>query len=234
MKIKTIILDDEPLNVEILKDDLSRIEAIDVLACFYNPLKALDFLSKQNVDLVFLDIQMPQMLGTDFIRNLKSPPLIVFTTAHLDYAYEGYELNVVDYLLKPIPFNRLELAVNKVFERLGFQNTMVKDSLEGHFFVKSEYKDVKIFYDNILYIEGLKDYVKIFINTQDRPILTRANLKTIMAYLPDKHFVRVHKSYIVGLSKIKNFSSSIVSIKEKEIPIGPFYLESFNRQIEIS
>lgn len=198
-----------------------------------NPSNAIDAgnsLENAEIDLIFLDIQMPTLRGTDFLRSLKNPPMVIFTTAYEQYALEGFELNVVDYLLKPIPFDRFQQAVQKAFDLYQLhQKTMPQE--RSFFFVFSEYNKIKLFHEDILYIEGMKDYVKIYTKTQQKPILTRLNLKNIEAKLPEKGFCRVHQSFIVALDKITSFQKSKLFIEKQEIPIGEKYLAVFEKAV---
>jgi DNA-binding LytR/AlgR family response regulator len=221
MNIQCILIDDEPFALEILKDDLLAFKDIDILEKFTNPQVALDFLKENPVDLIFSDIQMPEMLGTDLLRNLEKPPLFIFTTAYQQYALEGFELNAIDYLMKPIRKERLSSALDKVRNQLELINRVGQDSLEESITITVEYKKVKLLLDEIRYIEGLKDYVKIHLKNRVRPVLTRSNLKGITSKLPDTTFVRIHNSYLVN-------NKSIVTIDETELPIGKSYADSLS------
>jgi DNA-binding LytR/AlgR family response regulator len=176
---------------------------------------------------------MPLLKGTDFLRSLSHPPLVIFTTAFNQYALEGFELNVVDYLVKPIPFDRFLKAVNRALEQYNFRKMNGAPSVahtDSFFFVHSEYKEIKIFHRDIVYIEGLKDYVKIFITSQPRPVLTRLNLKAIESRLPEDQFSRIHNSYIVSLSKITSTQKLQLFLGQRMIPIGDRYAEDFRRK----
>jgi DNA-binding LytR/AlgR family response regulator len=228
MNIQCILIDDEPFALEILKDDLLAFKDIDILEKFTNPQVALDFLKENPVDLIFSDIQMPEMLGTDLLRNLEKPPLFIFTTAYQQYALEGFELNAIDYLMKPIRKERLSSALDKVRNQLELINRVGQDSLEESITITVEYKKVKLLLDEIRYIEGLKDYVKIHLKNRVRPVLTRSNLKGITSKLPDTTFVRIHNSYLVNKSQITSYNKSIVTIDETELPIGKSYADSLS------
>lgn len=229
-KIRCIAIDDEPYALQIIADDIQKIPFLELLNVFSNALEAEQFLSKHTVDLIFLDIQMPTLTGTQFLRRLESTPMVIFTTAYEQYALEGYELNITDYLLKPVPFERFLKAANRAFE---LHLLKVKEELPVlpeerlFFFIHSEYKQIKLFYDDILYIEGLKDYVKIFIRDTSKPVLTRMNLKTIENKLVANQFCRVHQSYIVSLDKIISFQKTKLLVNKQEIPIGRRFLEEF-------
>jgi DNA-binding LytR/AlgR family response regulator len=226
-KLRCIAIDDEPMNLEILIDDLTMIPNVEIVGKYHNPMKAIEPIQQGLVDLMFLDIQMPNLLGTDFLRTLPNPPMVIFTTAYSEYALEGYELSVVDYLMKPIPFVRLLNACNKAFDLHKLKQIQPVQSNESFFFVKSEYKEIKIFYGEILYIEGLKDYVKIYLESQQRPILTRMNMKAIEAKLPKEAFCRVHKCFIVPFGRITAFHKTKLQIGSLEIPVGAVYADDF-------
>ncbi|GGD47363.1 DNA-binding response regulator [Emticicia aquatilis] len=235
-KINCIAIDDEPFALEIMADDIQKITFLNLIGTFSNPLDAWEIIKQGKVDLIFLDIQMPVITGTQFLRSLPTPPMVVFTTAYQQYALEGYDLDVIDYLLKPIPFDRLLKACNKAEELFRLRR---KDK-EAHlvpvpgeneaFFVFSEYKQIKILFDDVEYVEGLKDYVKIYVRTQQKPILTRQNLKMMESKLAKQRFCRVHHSYIVALDKITAFQKTKLLIGKKDIPIGKKFAELFEQQ----
>lgn len=233
MKLRCIAIDDEPFALKILADDLQKIPAIDLVDTFTSPLKAIDVIRQGKVDLLFLDIQMPTLLGTDFLRSLigapnRNLPLVIITTAYEQYALEGYELNVVDYLLKPIRFERLVKACNKAGEHYHHWSTTVNNAPPSTFFlVFSEYKQVKIYHHEVQYVEGLKDYVKIFVDAQPKPILTRLNMKAIEAKLDMNQFCRVHQSFIVPLHRITAFHKTKLLLGDVEIPVGGRYADEF-------
>jgi len=229
--IKCIAIDDEPFALEILADDIRKIPFLELAGVFSSALDAEQFLQNNEIDLIFLDIQMPTLTGTQFLRRLTAPPMVIFTTAYEHYALEGYDLNIIDYLLKPIPFERFLRAVNKAFElhllKIKAETPKIVTEERLFFFIHSEYKQIKLFYDEVLYIEGLKDYVKIYIKNNTRPILTRMNLKTIEGKLLESQFCRVHQSYIVSLDKITSFQKTKLLIEKQEIPIGRRFIDIF-------
>ncbi|MVM38982.1 response regulator [Spirosoma sp. HMF3257] len=228
MKLRCVAIDDEPLALEILADDLSRIDFLEVAGTFLSAVDAQEFLNDEAVDLVFSDIRMPTLSGTQFLRGLENPPMFIFTTAYENFAVEGFELNVVDYLLKPIPFDRLRKSAKKALELYRLQkNDQQKDAF---FFVFSEYRKIKIIESQILYIEGLKDYVKIFLANRPKPILTRQNLKKIETQLTETKFYRVHQSYIVAVDKITSTQKNSLMIGSVTIPIGGLYEQTFNKK----
>jgi DNA-binding LytR/AlgR family response regulator len=234
--LRCIAIDDEPFALEILSDDIKKIVFLELITTFSSALDASAWLSTNAVDLIFLDIQMPTLTGIQFLRTVPNPPMVIFTTAYEQYALEGFELNVIDYLLKPIPFERFLKAVQKAYDlfELRKKETPSPAALErGFLFVFSEYKEIKLYYDEILYVEGLKDYVKIFTKQFPKPILTRLNLKAIEAKLPPKGFCRVHNSFIVALNQITAIQKTKIQIAKQDIPIGNRYLAQFEQQYRL-
>jgi len=229
--LRCLVLDDEPFAVELLSDDIRKIPFLQLINTSSSPTQALALLKEQPVDLLFLDIQMPVMKGTDLLRALPAPPLVIMTTAYDHYAVEGFELNVVDYLVKPIPFDRFQKAVQRAYELYCLKNPAAAVPAEpASIFVYAEYKEVKILLSDILYIEGLKDYVKIFIDGQTRPVLTRMNLKAMEARLPEHQFCRIHNSYIISLSRIDGVQKSQLFIGTLAIPIGDKFADTFRKR----
>jgi DNA-binding LytR/AlgR family response regulator len=221
--IRCIAIDDEPLALDIIENYISKLPELKLEGRYTNPLEALEVLNKNTVDLLFLDIQMSELSGIQLLKALPNPPVVIFTTAYQKYALEGYELDVADYLLKPIPFERFLKAVNKVKDLLSLQrNTAEQNPLKDYIFVKSDYQLVKINLDDIIYIEGLKDYVKIFAGT--KPIFAHQNMKSIESKLTND-FLRIHKSYIISLKKIEAVQKNMVRIAGLELPVGEMYKE---------
>ncbi|MFD2903977.1 LytR/AlgR family response regulator transcription factor [Sphingobacterium anhuiense] len=222
MKIKCLLIDDEPFALNILEDDLLSFDKVEILHKFNSPIDVVDYLRDHEVDLIFLDIQMPEKLGTQFIREITNPPLFIFTTAYHQYAVEGFELNAVDYLLKPIAKERLTSAIRKVEDimllRANQNNTV------DHIVVNVEYKKIKIFINEISYIEGLKDYVKIYMVNRDAPLLTRSNLRGMEKILPVKDFLRIHNSYIVNKNRIQHVALTKLTLPEIALPVGKKYV----------
>lgn len=221
--INCILIDDEPFALEILADDISQIEGITIIGQFTNPLEAALFLENNIVDLIFTDIQMPEMLGTQLVRNLENPPLIIFTTAYHQFAVEGFELNAVDYLTKPIRAERLVLAIEKVKNLLNLKQQIIEKEPDGFLMIYAEYKKVKLYYNEIIYIEGLKDYVKIHLEGRVHPVLTRLNLKGIENKLANHSFLRIHNSFIINKTKVTSFSGTEVVLGKTSLPIGKKY-----------
>lgn len=217
--MRTIIIDDERPAVKILENFVGRLPFLELVLATTNVFEGLEKLNSETVDLLFLDIQMPDITGIELLNSLEKKPLVIFTTAYDEYALQGYELDIVDYLIKPIPFQRFLKGANKAWKL--HQNGTPITPPESFISIKSDYKTKRIFHRDILYIEGLKDYVKIY--TTAGMDLTRLNLKGIEQQLPSDQFVRIHRSYIAALSKIETYQKSQVSIGSKTLPIGESY-----------
>lgn len=226
MVIRCILIDDEPFALNLLEDDLSMFPNVEVLAKFTSTLPVREYLRAHEVDLIFTDIQMPEILGTQFIRSLETIPLVIFTTAYHQYAVEGFELNVVDYLTKPIRRERLGIALEKVSARLEIAKNALQNQVSDYFTINVEYQKVKILVDDVSYVEGLKDYVKIHLLSRAQPLLTRMNLRGMEEVLSKYAFVRIHNSFIVNTSKVSAIHNSKLYIGETCLPIGKKYAES--------
>jgi DNA-binding LytR/AlgR family response regulator len=222
--LSCIAIDDEPLALELLKKYIAKIYFLELKGAFTDPFEAKKIMDSVQIDILFLDIQMPDINGIEFSKTINSKDTaVIFTTAFSEYAVEGFNVDAIDYLLKPIEYDRFLKSVYKAKEYIDYINN--QELQEGYIFVKSDYQMVKINLKDILYIEGLDDYIKI--HMPQRSILTLMTLKTISQKLPVKEFLRVHRSYIVPVSKIENISKSKIKIMEREIPIGVSYSESF-------
>jgi DNA-binding LytR/AlgR family response regulator len=237
IKIKCLAVDDEPLALEIIKRHIGLVPALELTATCMNAVEVLDILHHHHIDLLFLDIQMPEILGTDFIRTLQKPPKVIFTTAYRKFALEGFELDAADYLLKPISFERFLKAVNKV---IAGMHTSAKheeiierkpDNGESCIHVRADRKTVKISFDDILYIESLKDYVKVV--TIGKAIIAKQSISSLEETLPRGMFVRIHRSYIVSLNKIESYTSEIVEIGKKELPISRMYKHELSKILKL-
>jgi DNA-binding LytR/AlgR family response regulator len=233
-----LAIDDEPLALNIIKDFANRIDYVNLIATCTNPLEALKILNKNEIDLIFLDIQMPNITGLELIKSIDKTPLFIFTTAFSSHALEGYELNAIDYLLKPFSFERFFKAVNKAYEITTLRKNKTIFSFPEHenrdhdeyIMVKVEYKTVKVYLNDILYIEGLKDYVKIYCGK--KPLLTKSTMKNIEEKLPSGIFIRVHKSFIVAVGKIESIENNRILMGEKLIPVGNQYKIDFNNFLD--
>lgn len=227
--IRCLIIDDEPPAREIIRRYVQEIPTLQLMGECANAMQALTVLQQQSIDLLFLDIRMPQLNGTDFIKTLKYPPKVIFTTAFSEFALEGYELDVVDYLMKPIRFDRFLKAINKAYPLNGsatVQKPVVGSVVEvkkneSFVYFRADRKMVKVMLDDILYIESMKDYIKVF--TVQGVIITKQSISSVEAMLPDKLFVRTHRSFIVSINKIKSFTNELVEIDKTDIPIGKLF-----------
>lgn len=228
MKIRTIIVDDEPHAIAVIENYLKRFQYIEVVGKCADGIEAFQFLQEKKVDLAFLDVKMPGLNGTDLLRTLKRPPKVIFTTAYNDYAVEGFDLNAVDYLVKPIPFDRFLKAMDKVYHLFGLNaNQVVLDTaprITQHadfIYLKAERKMVKVDVAEILWIESAGDYIKVAL--KHKILSSKQKISVLEELLPEDQFVRVHRSFIVALSKIESYNSFKVEVNGKEIPIGRNY-----------
>ena len=227
MRIKCLIVDDEPPAREVLKRYVEEMPMLEMMGECANAIQAITLLQQQTIDLIFLDIRMPQLNGTDFLKTIKNPPKIIFTTAYSEYAVEGYELDIIDYLVKPIRFERFVKAVNKAFPVLGnkqsFEESEPVDERKNESFVyfRADRKMIKVLLTDILYIESMKDYVKVI--TSNNSFITKQSISSVETMLPEKKFIRTHRSFIVSIDKIRSFTNEIIEIGKTEIPIGKLY-----------
>jgi DNA-binding LytR/AlgR family response regulator len=232
MNITGVIVDDEYLAIKIIEEYSLKLDGLKIERSFTRPSDALEFLSSNPVELIFLDIQMPELSGFDLLKKLHNPPLIIFTTARHDYAVQAFELDVLDYLVKPIPFERFEKAVRKTAEYLEFKKmrTTSTDAMKDSLMIKADYRIHKIMFESIEYIECLSEYVKI--HTAERTYVPFASLKELIDQLPSKKFIRIHKSYIISLAHIVSFNHQSVTLKNgKDLPVGRSYKSSFLSQV---
>jgi DNA-binding LytR/AlgR family response regulator len=224
-----MVVDDEPMARDVLRRYIEKIPTLQLAGECSNAIDALVFLQNNKVELIFLDIRMPELLGTEFVKSLRNPPKIIFTTAFKEYALDGYELDVIDYLLKPIRFERFLKAVNKAFPKKdeAQNNGSVNERKSGTDFIylRVDRKLVKIILSEILYIESAKDYVKVF--AKDKCYVTRQTISSVEAMLSGNEFMRIHRSYIIAVDKIKSLTNDLVEIGDTELPIGKFYKNNF-------
>jgi len=226
-KISCLAVDDEPIALHAIEKYIRATPMLDLVATCNNAVEALADLQNNKVDLLFIDIQMPQIFGTDFVRTLTHPPKVIFTTAFRKYAIDGFELDAVDYLLKPISFERFLKAVNKVISKNLHSSEQivssadVKENTEKYLFLRADRKNIKVNFDDILFIESLKDYVKVV--TKDKSILTKQAISSIEKMLPADLFTRTHRSFIVSIDKINSFTQDLIQIDKQEIPISRSY-----------
>ncbi|OFX88060.1 MAG: DNA-binding response regulator [Bacteroidetes bacterium GWF2_33_16] len=225
MKLKCVIVDDEPLALTILEGYLKKIPYIEVLAKFESAIPVYEFLQKTEVDLLFLDIEMPNLSGVDFIRSLPTHPSVIFTTANKNYAIEGFNLNIDDYLLKPLTFERLLVAINRIAEKFAKKEDIEYQEGNTEFlYLKENKKMVKVYFDDLLYLESNKDYVKVV--TSCKTVITKQQLSFFETKLNTKDFLRIHRSFIIAIKKIDAFSHSSIDIGKTELPIGRSYKDS--------
>jgi DNA-binding LytR/AlgR family response regulator len=237
--IRCLVVDDEPLALHILEDYIAKMPFLELVKSTTNPIEALQLVQSGGIDLVFLDVQMPELTGIQFLRIANGKTKVILTTAYSQYALEGYELDVIDYLLKPIAFDRFYKSVQKAQtiiqpnaknEIKQEQSAQQSDFLSDFIFVKTEHKIQKVYLNDILFIEGLKDYISIF--TPAERIITLQNMKKMEDALPEKHFIRVHKSYIVSINKIDSIERSRIFIGDKVIPVGDTYRDDFFKIVD--
>ena len=229
MKTRCLIVDDEPLARELIKGYVAKLENFEIVAECSDAMKALNTLRAKPVDLMFMDIQMPQITGIEFLKTLKHPPKVIITTAYREYALDGFELDVVDYLLKPITFERFLKSVNKFYQMNQDEVQVVsghgtgsdKATDEAFIYVKENKKVIKIYLSEIKYIERLSEYVQIY--TDKRKVIVKTSLTLMEEKLPNEQFLRIHKSYIISVSKIEAFTANTIEIQNKELPIGRSY-----------
>jgi DNA-binding LytR/AlgR family response regulator len=227
MQLKCVAIDDEPLALELLETYITRFPQLKLVHTFDDAISAVELLRNTKIDLLFIDINMPDITGIDLVRSLQQKPLIIFTTAHKQFAIEGFELDAVDYLLKPISIDRFTRAVHKAIDYYKYKNTPAENDNDS-LFVHSEYKLVKIQLNEIEYIESLEDYIKIHI-TGTRPVLTLMSMKKVLDKLPADKFQRIHRSYIVSVAKVKSIQNRKVQLAAGvELPISDSYVNFIN------
>ncbi|HWR99572.1 MAG TPA: LytTR family DNA-binding domain-containing protein [Prolixibacteraceae bacterium] len=234
MKLRTIAIDDEPLALRLVSDYISKTPFLELAGAFDNPLDAIDFLSGQDADLIFVDIQMPDLNGIEFTRSLQDEHKIIFTTAYEKYALEGFKLNAVDYLLKPFSYEEFLKAAGKALKiaELESKSLPSAEANSQFLFLKSEYKIRRINFNDILYIEGLKDYVKVYTTTEDKPVLSLNSIKSLENKLPAEKFMRVHRSYLVNLDKIETIDRSRIVFGKIYIPVSDQYKDKFQEYLD--
>ena len=234
MKLRTIAIDDEPLALRLVSDYISKTPFLELVGAFDNPLDAIDFLSTESADLIFVDIQMPDLTGIEFARSLEKAPKIIFTTAYEKYALEGFKLNAIDYLLKPFSYEEFLKAAQKARKQSELESSVLP-SIEANsqfLFLKSEYKIRRINFNDILYIEGLKDYIKVYTTGEDKPVLSLNSIKSLEQKLPEDQFMRVHRSFIVNLNKIDTIERSRIIFGKTYIPVSDQYKDKFQEYLD--
>jgi len=228
MNMKVIAVDDEPLALKLLEDNISKVSFLEPVAFCSNAFEAIKALQQHKVDLIFLDVQMPGLSGLEFIATLDNKPIVILITAYKQYALESYNLAVADYLVKPVALERFILACNRaheLYELRQLKTSQVATPSPEYFFVNADYSQVKIVFSDITWMEGLRDYVKIHLKSSNKPVITRSTLKAIDDQLPAGKFIRFHKSYIVAIESIKAVRKNSIFIGNDELPIGETYRE---------
>jgi two-component system, LytTR family, response regulator len=235
-KINCIAIDNDPDSLNIISEHCRKIDSLNLTGIFTNAIDAISLINSSNIDIIFLDIETPEISAADFIKSLPNPPLIILTAALSEYAINGFEINAVDYLLKPVTFESFLKSVIRATSRLTEKNLVTKASgIPGkhddfYFFIKVDYSTVKVNFDDIKYIEGLKDYIKIYIN--GKSLITKSTIKHIESKLPSGYYARVHKSYIISIDKIDKIENNHIFIGQQRIPIGMQFRDSFYEKIE--
>ncbi|MBT1685939.1 LytR/AlgR family response regulator transcription factor [Dawidia soli] len=225
MKINCIIIDDEPLAIDLLTGYVEKVPYLQLKGSFFRPMDAMTVLNTGKIDLIYLDVSMPDLSGIEFLKSLAHPPRVIFVSAHEHFAFQGFEVNAIDYLLKPVPFNRFLLGAERALDVLKNKIAQQHD----YIFVKVEHNIVKVPLESIYYIEGYKDYLKIHTD-KPNPILTLTTFKSMEDLLPD-NFQRIHRSFMISIDKIISFRNSKVYIKNRYIPIGESYSEIFYKTV---
>ncbi|WP_421829257.1 LytR/AlgR family response regulator transcription factor [Larkinella sp.] len=246
MNVRCLLIDDEPHAVEIIESYIELVDGLEIVGKCHNAVQAFSLLQSMPVDLLFLDIKMPKLSGTDFLRSLRNPPKVIFTTAYREYALDGFDLDVVDYLLKPIPFERFLRAVSKVM-RLEPQNVangisepdqppvekeLVPSERDAFLYFRADRKMVKVYTKDILYVESLKDYIKI-ITANAKPLVVKQAISSVEAMLPGRDFLRIHRSFIVAIDKISAWSPSHIEVAGQELPIGRLHQKDVGRALKM-
>jgi len=232
--INTIAIDDEPLALQLVTGYVEKTPGLNLLGGFDNPLDAMDFIAREDVHLIFIDIQMPDLSGLEFTRSMAKGPKVIFTTAYEKYALDGFKLDVIDYLLKPFSYEEFLKAVQKVQKMIKLEKG-VPDQVEANsefLFIKSDYKIKRINFNEILYIEGLKDYVKVYTQSSPKPIMSLTTMKLLELKLPGSKFMRVHRSFIVNLEKIDTIERSRIVFGKTYIPVSDQYKEKFQEFLD--
>ncbi|MFA6126287.1 MAG: LytTR family DNA-binding domain-containing protein [Bacteroidales bacterium] len=235
MNVKCLLVDDEPLALRVIENHIEKIQWLDIAGTCQNPVEAYEILKTKKIDLLFLDIQMPELSGLEFLKTLRNPPQVIFTTAYRQFATDAYDLDVLDYLVKPIGFPRFAQAVNKYLERTGKEKgiPLVTETLieRRSFFIRKGSEMVRIYVDEILYFESMKDYLQIFLKGEK--IIYKARISDMEEELEDEQFLRIHKSYLVNTSKIRSVSPTEIAIEGIRLPIGRTFKNGVQKKLGI-
>ncbi len=234
MKMNCIAVDDEPLALKLLADNIGKVAYLNLVATCSNAFEAMNALQENKIDLIFIDIQMPGLTGLQYISTLENKPLVIFITAYKQYALESYDLAVVDYLVKPVSLERFIRACNRakeLYDLKTIKNISPEPLPQEYFFVNSDYSQIKVMFNDITWMEGLRDYVKIYLKNSNKPLVIRSSLKSIEEQLPSNKFIRIHKSYLISVESIIAIRKNSVFIKDKELPVGDTYREAVDKLI---
>jgi len=224
MQLKCVAIDDEPLALEIIKKYVSDYPSLKLVNTFDDAVSGAEYLKRNKIDILFIDIDMPDITGVDLVRSLQEKPMIIFTTAYKNFAFEGFELEAVDYLLKPINNSRFNGAIQKAIDYYQFKHTSHTEA-EDFLFVHSEYRVIKISIRDIEYIESMQDYIKIYLINTEKPVLTLMPLKSVIEKLPANQFIRIHRSYVVARAQIRSIYNKKIKLSKIELPVGTNYTE---------
>jgi DNA-binding LytR/AlgR family response regulator len=233
--IRCLAVDDEALALDLMEDNIRKVPSLELVKRCRNAMEALEVMQKEPIDLIFLDIQMPGLTGIQFLRGLATNPMIILVTAYERFALESYDLNVVDYLVKPVSFERFLKAANKAVElhRLKTKEAVsLPEADADYLFVNADYNLVKVVITDITHVEGLKDYIKIHLSSSPKPVITRMSLKSIEEKLPPRKYIRVHKSFIVSVEKIQSIRNNVITLLNAEVPVSEFYRDDLFKVIE--
>lgn len=236
MRLRCLLIDDEPPALKVLANYIANINGLEIVGQCKNAIEALNILHEKTVDVIFLDIKMPKILGTEFLKSLSNPPKVIFVTAYRDYAVEGYELDAVDYLVKPVSFERFIKAISKVNRLMGRESLTAsthKQTSEPFVYLKVDRDMKKVFLNEILYIESWKDYVKLFL-LNSKTLLVKQSISSMEMLLSDHKFLRVHRSFMVSLNKISGYNGISVQLETTEIPIGRLYKQTVMDRLQES
>lgn len=226
--IKCIAIDDEPLALQLLEDNISKVPFLKLVAACNDAFEAMDALNKEKIDLIFADIQMPGLSGLQFISSLENRPMVIMITAYKQFALDSFDLAVVDYLVKPVPLDRFIKACHRAKELFDLRNTkqQINAQKSNYFFVNADYSQVKVVFEDIIWVEGLGDYVKFYLKSSQHPLVIRSSLKNIENELPEGKFIRIHKSWLVAKNEITAIRKNSIFIGEKEFSVGETYREN--------